>query len=130
MKLLLDESFPKHSTAMSKGDVEIRRTENSTLSDEDFIRAAATNGYHGVVFLGEEFVSRDELIELAADLNVMLIAVAQEDPESGLQYLSRNVSALRRELGASPAVIVWSSRIDREPALPVSHSDDVLPNPG
>lgn len=114
MKLLLDESFPQHTIALSRGEVEIRRADTSTLADEELIQSAAEQGCHGVVFLGEEFASREELLRVAEDSRVTLIAVAHEDPESGNEYLRRNLAALVKTIGTSSAVIIWSNRVESE----------------
>ena len=114
MRFLLDESFPEHAVALSKDDVEIRRVESSILTDEELIKSAGEQGCHAVVFLGEEFASRDELIAAAEEAHVTLVAVAQEDPETGRDYVRRNLTALRKALGTAPALIVWSSRVDQK----------------
>lgn len=120
MKLLLDESFPQHTIALSKGEVHVRRADTSALADEELIQSAADQGCHGVVFLGEEFASREELLRAAEDLHVTLIAVAQEDPESGNEYLQRNLAALTKIIGTSAAVIIWSNRVESEPTQEAS----------
>ncbi len=105
--LFLDEGFPKRTIALSKGDIKILRADTSARSDEVLVLQAAEEGCHGVVFLGAEVLARDELLRVAKEARVTLIAEAQEDLESGSEYSLRHLATLRQVIGGVDAVTIW-----------------------
>jgi hypothetical protein len=109
VRFLIDANFPSTLAAEAPAGVEMDRWDGSDETDEAVVRAAARDGYRGVVFLDRRSLDQPRLRQLALDLGVALVAVDASDPVEAKERLLANLNQLRSALLDSELVLVLNS---------------------
>lgn len=129
MRLLVDESFPEYTSGLPDSDVEMERWTPAPAADadSDLIRYAKEHRCDVVVFMGEEVLERSDLLSLAEEMRISVVAIAAEDPIVAAEHLTSNLHRIVILAEVPSAQLVWSDRVDRR-ALGVArrYEDAVL----
>lgn len=119
VKLLLDQSFPRHAEEYGAVDFTLVRWVGEQVTDDELLRAAAAEGMGGVVFLGLQALADGRLARLAADLNLFLAATHDLEPMEALRALTTHLHGLQRAVAPGAVSHLYVSGI-RAAAAPGS----------
>ena len=111
MRLLADAILPETVESEAPPGSEVVRWTGGEDSDEDLIRAAAHEGFRGVVFFDRRSVYQPGLRDLARSLGVGLIAVDADDPIDAKDRLFHNLAHIRSALQSSTVVLVLADEV-------------------
>ena len=111
MKLLLDQSFPRHAEEYGSLDFELVRWVGEQVSDDELLRAAAAEGMAGVVFLGLQALADGRLARLAANLGLFLAATHDVEPMDALRVLAMQSTGLQRAVAPGAVCHLYVSGI-------------------
>jgi hypothetical protein len=134
LRLLLDEGFPASSEMHRSFDLELwrwRSFDAGPLTDEDLIRAAAADGFDGVIFLGVQPLVSGGVMREAAARGLYVAATFETDPAEALLVIAGYVQALPRLVKPGESHILYATKSsDAAEALSlddVRATDSVVP---
>lgn len=124
MKLLLDQSFPRHAEEYGSLDFALIRWVGEQVTDDELLRSAAAEGMSGVIFLGLQALADGRLARLAADLGLFLGATHDLEPMEALRALTTHIHGLQRAVapgavchlyvsGIRPSIVAGSAPVRR-----------------
>ena len=111
MQLLYDSVLPQSLAIEARGTIGFHRWDGAEAVDTDLVRAAASRGYRGVVFLDRSSLDQPGLRTVAEQVGVALVAVDAGDPIEAKQRVLRNAPALRRALAEHDCILVLASEV-------------------
>lgn len=111
MKLLLDQSFPRHAEEYGNVDFALVRWVGEQVTDDELLRSAAAEGMAGVVFLGLQALADGRLARLAADLDLFLAATHDLEPMEALRALTMHLHGLQRAVAPGAVCHLYVSGI-------------------
>ncbi len=98
MRLLFDQSFPRHVEDYSEIDFCLFRWTGEQVDDEELIEAAARDQLDGVVFLGLQPLADGRIADRADKLSIHLSATYDTEPMQALTAVTTHLAALRRAI--------------------------------
>ncbi|MCY3947962.1 MAG: hypothetical protein OXF61_02035 [Acidimicrobiaceae bacterium] len=129
MRLLYDSRLPQslefEARAAPAGTaVDFVRWSGGGVSDAELIRAAAEDGFAGLVLLDRDSLSQVALRTTAREVGIALIAIAAEDPLEAKQRLLRNLAPLRRALLEHDCLVVLANAVRAQSELSEVDAED------
>jgi hypothetical protein len=106
VRLLVDAMLPETVVTEAPPGVEVLRWSGGDVSDEDLLRAGAHEDVRAVVFLDRRSLYQPGLRELAAQLQVALVAIEADDPVEAKDRLFQNLDHVRKALNTCEVVLV------------------------
>lgn len=116
MRLLCDARLPQgiefETNAAPAGHaIDFVRWSGPGIADVELMRAAAANGYAGVILLGRDSLMQPDVRITARGAGLALIAIATENPLEAKKYLLKNLASLRRSLAQHDCLVVLANAV-------------------
>ena len=108
MKFLADSTFPVSITGSNARGHHIDRYEGAA-TDLEFANAAHQDGYQGIVFLGRNAFANTELVHRCAELRLLLVGTATNEPDAAALAIRSNIKAMAARTALGGAVVVRKS---------------------
>ena len=108
MKFLADSTFPVLITGPNGRGHHIDRYEGAA-TDLEFATEAHQGGYTGIVFLGRNAFANTELVHHCAELGLLLVGTATDEPDAAALAIRSNVNAIASRTAVGGAVVVRKS---------------------
>lgn len=109
MRVLYDSELPHNLSAEAPAGVVLDRWTGGVVTDMELVRIAADRGYDGVLFYGRDFLVQPGLQEVAAEVDVTLVAVEAEDPIAAKLRVQWYCERLRKMVGTHRCVLILAS---------------------